>query len=215
MDGAGEVGRWDRSGRRGGLPSEPNAAEGAELRGRLSGHYPQAVRTLVYSCSLSPSSRSALLGEALRAALAEGGHGVDVTDLRSTVLPLCDGSADTGGDRVRRLAADAAEADAIALCVPIYNYGVNAAAKNLVEWIGRAWSEKPVGLMCAAGGQRSYMSAMGLSNSLALDFRCRVLPRFVYATWDDFDGDAPGDTLRPRIRELAEDLAAAAASMGH
>ena len=32
------------------------------------------------------------------------------------------------------------------------------------------------------------MSVMSLANSLMLDFRCLIVPRFVYATGDDFSG---------------------------
>ena len=165
------------------------------------------MRILIYACSLSPNSRSALLAGALRnEVMRRGGYMVEVVDLRDHPLPLCDGQAATGGGAVERLAAQAEAADAVVLCVPIYNFGVNAAAKNLVEWIGRSWSGKPVGFMCAAGGQGSYMSVMPLANSLMLDFRCRVVPRFVYATWDAFDGDALGAELLPRVGGLADDL---------
>ena len=71
---------------------------------------------------------------------------------------------------------------AILLATPIYNYDVSAAAKNMVELTGSAWRDKTVGFICAAGGTSSYMSVMGLANSLMLDFRCIILPRFVYAT---------------------------------
>ena len=47
-------------------------------------------------------------------------------------------------DRARRAA------DAILLAVPIYNYDVNAAAKNLVEHTGSAWENKIVGFLAAA-----------------------------------------------------------------
>ena len=32
------------------------------------------------------------------------------------------------------------------------------------------------------------MSAMGLANSLMLDFRCLIIPRFIYATGEAFEG---------------------------
>jgi hypothetical protein len=33
------------------------------------------------------------------------------------------------------------------------------------------------------------MSVMSFANSLMLDFRCWIVPRFVYATGGDFEGD--------------------------
>ncbi|SVE00971.1 uncharacterized protein METZ01_LOCUS453825, partial [marine metagenome] len=88
-------------------------------------------------------------------------------------------------------------------------------AKNIVELTGTAWSDKPVGFLCTAGGRSSYMSPIGLANSLMLDFRSLIIPRFVYAVKDDFgdDGDL-SDQLRARVDDLvraAVDLARALA----
>ena len=56
-----------------------------------------------------------------------------------------------------RTPCGAAELVAAARCVllaaPVYNYDVNAAAKNLVELTGRAWEGKVVGLLLSAGGR--------------------------------------------------------------
>ena len=82
---------------------------------------------------------------------------------------------------------------------------VNAAAKSLLEMTGKAWTGKIVGMMLAAGGQGSYMSAMGLANSLMLDFRCIIVPRFIYATGDSFDGDHLADDTMQRVEQLVDD----------
>ena len=71
-----------------------------------------------------------------------------------------------------------AAARVIMLAVPIYNYDANAAVKNLIELTGSAWEDKIVGFACAAGGQSSYMSIIGLANSLMLDFRCIILAQW-------------------------------------
>ena len=44
------------------------------------------------------------------------------------------------------------------------------ALANLVELTGRLWENKVVGFLCSAGGPGSYMSIMGLANSLMLDY---------------------------------------------
>ena len=70
---------------------------------------------------------------------------------------------------------------------------------------GRAWTGKVVGFLCAAGGRGSYMSVMSLANSLMLDFRCLIVPRFVYATGEDFNDDGtPNETIARRTDELCE-----------
>ena len=98
-------------------------------------------------------------------------------------------------------------ADAILVATPVYNYDVSAAAKNLVELTGSSWEDKIVGFLCAAGGMSSYMSVMAFANSLMLDFRCVIIPRFVYATGDAFDGDDLKDKkVKKRIEELADEV---------
>lgn len=147
------------------------------------------TRMLIIACSLSPGSRSRLLAaEAVRILKSAGDVHVDVLDLRHHKLPFCDGE-DVNDCVIQPLADFVRQADAIIMAVPIYNWDVNAATKNIVELTGSAWEGKVVGFLCAAGGQSSYMSVMSFANSLMLDFQCLIVPRFVYATGDDFAGD--------------------------
>ena len=162
---------------------------------------------LLCSCSLNPDSRSLVLATAARVALEELGETVEFVELRTIPLPLCDGGAAYGDANAVRLAELGAAADAIVLAAPVYNYAVNAAAKNLVELTGRSWTGKVVGLLLAAGGQSSYMSGLGLANSLMLDFRCLVIPRFVYADGTAFTDDRVVDPeVARRIKELAAEV---------
>lgn len=99
------------------------------------------------------------------------------------------------------------KSDGIVMCVPIYNFDVNAAAKNLIELTGSSWTGKVVGFACAAGGKSSYMSVMGVANSLMLDFRAHILPRFVYATGESFDQDSVSDPdLQQRLKEFSDEM---------
>ncbi|MDG2220826.1 MAG: NAD(P)H-dependent oxidoreductase [Rubripirellula sp.] len=158
---------------------------------------------LVISSSLHPTSRSRILARACTEHLTTLQRKVELFDLAESALPLCDGSTAYGDPNAKRLGELVESADAILMASPIYNYDVNAAAKNAVELTGRAWTGKVVGLMLAAGGQTSYMSAMGLANSLMLDFRCLVIPRFIYATGDCFEGDFLTDeSIQERLELL-------------
>jgi len=126
-------------------------------------------------------------------------------DLRDHVLPLCDGAAAYGHPHVATLSELIKAARVIIVATPIYNYDVNAVVKNLVELTGSSWENKTVGFLCAAGGAGSYMSSMSLANSLMLDFRCLIIPRFVYAKGDDFTIEKrPTPELAARIKQLAE-----------
>ena len=168
---------------------------------------------LVVSCSLNPASRSHALAVAAGEALGALGAPHELLDLREWDLPICDGKACYEHPSIGPVTKKVDTAAAILIASPVYNYDLNAAVKNFVELTGQAWGEKPVGFLCAAGGHRSYMSPIGLANSLMFDFRCHIVPRFVYATKEDFTAaDQPSADLGGRIRQLARaavDLAAA------
>ncbi len=160
---------------------------------------------LILSASLRTSSLSRVMAEILAGSYAKLPVSHRVIDLREFVLPLCDGEAAYSHPHVTTLAALIKSARVIVVATPIYNYDANAATKNLVELTGGAWENKTVGFLCAAGGGSSYMSIMGLANSLMLDFRCLIIPRFVYARKEDFSATKePTAELTARIQALAE-----------
>ena len=161
---------------------------------------------LVISSSLHPDSRSRILARASVERLKTLRADATLFDLAQTTLPACDGATVYGDANVQALGAQIKQADGILIASPVYNYDVNAAIKNAVELTGQAWTGKVVGLMLAAGGQGSYMSGMGLANSLMLDFRCLIVPRFVYATADAFqDDDLVDERIQSRIDSLVDD----------
>lgn len=164
---------------------------------------------VVISGSLHPMSRSRVLARHTVETLASMQVETDFIDLRDIPMEFCNGAGGGKSDEIAALAERIAAADGILVSVPIYVYDVNAAVKNLVELTGRSWTDKVVGFLCAAGGSASYMSVMAFANSLMLDFRCLIVPRFVYATGDDFADDRTEsmsiatDDLRQRLDELA------------
>lgn len=134
---------------------------------------------------------------------------VDCTwiDISEMDLPLCDADKCYGMPGSKKLSAAIEAADGILVAAPVYNYDVAAAAKNMIELTGSAWEDKIVGFLCAAGGATSYMSVMAYANSLMLDFRCVIIPRFVYATGDSFEGDNLSDKkIIQRVEQVADDL---------
>jgi FMN reductase len=160
---------------------------------------------LVIASSLRPPSLSRAMAEALIAEYAKLGVSHQLLDLREYALPLCDGDSAYGHPHVETLSGLISAARVIVVATPIYNYDANAAVKNLVELTGKAWENKTVGFLCAAGGSSSYMSIMSLANSMMLDFRCLIIPRFVYAKGDDFTAKKePTSALAERIKALAE-----------
>jgi NAD(P)H-dependent FMN reductase len=160
---------------------------------------------IVVSTSLREASLSRAMATELLAYYRESKVNSDLLDLREIKLPFCDAESAYDDPNVEACETVLSAARAIIVATPIYNFDVNAAAKNLVELTGDAWENKVVGFLCAAGGSSSYMSVMGLANSLMLDFRCVIIPRFVYATRQDFvNGIELRKEIRARVHELGE-----------
>ncbi|MCH7720881.1 MAG: NAD(P)H-dependent oxidoreductase [Planctomycetes bacterium] len=165
------------------------------------------MKHLILSCSLSPTSRSALLARRLESAFGSDHGSVRLIDLRELPLPFCEANACYADPNVQMVTTAIAEAATVSVATPIYNYGVGGATRNLIALTGQAWTEKVVGFLCAAGGQGSYMAVMAVANSLMLDFRCLIVPRFVYASGASFSEDRITDaTIKERIDGLANDL---------
>ncbi len=168
------------------------------------------MKITVISCSLHPVSRSNVLALQAVEELKQLNAEVQLYDLRDYTLEFCDAVLAHKIPDAQTIIAAIRDASAVLMAVPIYNYDVNAAAKNLLEIGGRAWNNKVVGFMCVAGGKSSYMSVMSLANNLMLDFRCLIVPRFIYATGDDFGNDRTeemyisSDEIKTRLQELAE-----------
>jgi NAD(P)H-dependent FMN reductase len=159
---------------------------------------------LVISSSLNADSNSRRLAREVHQALASQGHASEFLDLRDLPLPICDGGAAYGHPNTMKARTMIAGAAGVVCATPVYNYDANAALKNLIELTGKAWENKVVAFACAAGGTASYMSIMALANSLMLDFRCTIVPRFLYATEADFSGDQIiNENVARRIPELA------------
>ena len=126
-------------------------------------------------------------------------------DLRNFDMPLCDGDSCYDLPVTQELKNIIQESSSILLSGPIYNYDLNAVTKNLLELTGSAWNNKLVGFICAAGGKGSYMSPISFINSLILDYRCMIIPRYVYADSTCFDSKGHfSEEIGNRIEEVVD-----------
>lgn len=167
------------------------------------------MKVAILNANLAPGGKPAHLADILAALLAEAGHEALPIHLSERDLPACDGFHCYRDERTIALTAELAEAEALVLVAPVYNYDLNAAAKNLIELTGTSWKDKAVGLVCTAGGEKSYLSPLGFLNSLSVDHRCLVSPRFVYVARSDFsvDNTLPADSdILVRLRFLVAEL---------
>ena len=140
---------------------------------------------------------------------------VEFFDLQDNPLPMCDGDECYDLPEVLEFREKVKNADGIIMATPVYNFNVSSGAKNIVELGGSMLYDKIFGFMCAAGGRNGYMSVMSLSNSLMLDFRCYIIPKFVYATKHDFDdGKITNLDIKERIEGLGTELVRVSKALG-
>ena len=158
---------------------------------------------LVISTSLREGSRSKIMAKALSDTISD----VEFFDLQTNPLPMCDGDKCYDLPEVIDFREKVKNARGIIMAIPIYNYNVSSGAKNIIELGGKKLYDKVFGFICAAGGKSSYMSIMSFANSLMIDYRCFIIPKFVYALKSDFDGDEiTSSDIKERISELGKDL---------
>ena len=132
---------------------------------------------------------------------------VEFFDLQENPLRMCDGVECYDLPEVLDFREKVKNAEGIIMAIPVYNFNVSSGAKNIVELGGRMLYDKTFGFICAAGAKSSYMSVMSLANSLMIDFRCYIIPKFVYATKHDFEDDKiTNSDIKERIEELGKEL---------
>jgi FMN reductase len=137
-------------------------------------------------------------------------------DLQENPLPMCDGDECYDLPEVLTFREKVENADGIIMAIPVYNFNVSSGAKNIVELGGRMLYDKTFGFICAAGAKSSYMSVMSLANSLMIDFRCYIIPKFVYATKHDFENEKIiNKDIEDRIEELGNELIRVSKALGN
>ena len=145
------------------------------------------MKHLVISTGLRNKGNSWAMGNHLCSWLESNEQQTELLALRNYDIPFCDGKTYLEHPTTKLFCDKVKSADGLVISTPVYNYDANAAAKNFIELTGKAWENKTVGFLCAAGGEKSYMSIMSLANSLMLDFRCIIIPRFVYGSGGVFN----------------------------
>ena len=136
-------------------------------------------------------------------------------DLQDNPLPMCDGDECYDLPEVLAFREKVKKAEGIIMAIPVYNFNVSSGAKNIVELGGRMLYDKTFGFICAAGAKSSYMSVMSLANSLMIDFRCYIIPKFVYATKHDFENEKIiNNDIEDRIEELGKELIRVSKALG-
>ena len=174
------------------------------------------LHILAFSGSLRKASlNTALLREA--AALLPDGVTLEIFDL--SPIPLYNGDVEAAGvpEAVRQFKAKIAEADALLVACPEYNYSVTGVLKNALDWASRPAKDSPLHgkplAMLGAGGQSGTMRAQFHLRQMLVHSNVLVLNKpevYIQRAFEKFDaeGRLKDEALREQVRHLVAALVA-------
>tara|TARA_B100000795_G_C22704960_1_gene401183 strand:+ start:237 stop:749 length:513 start_codon:yes stop_codon:yes gene_type:complete len=144
------------------------------------------MKTLILSSSLSENSRSYLLCKAVKEELIAKGDNITFVDARNIPMQPVHRRL---SPEMETLAKQVEQADNIIIGMGVHCYSVNDSLKILLDTCFGKATGKFFGILCAAGGERSYLSTMQLTQICMNEWRMMQMPRIVYATGKDFKED--------------------------
>ena len=162
------------------------------------------MNTLIISSSLSKTSRSFILCNKIHLLLQDKGVNSELVDAREMeLLPFYNGPTTS----MEELSKKVEQADNIIFGMGVHCYSVNDALKIILDGCCGGVEGKFFGIICAAGGERSYLSTMHLTQICMNEWRMIQLPRIVYATGKDFENDTiSNEDLKERLNLFAEEF---------
>jgi NAD(P)H-dependent FMN reductase len=166
-------------------------------------------KVTVIGTSLDKKSRSQLLARQVKYKLARRRIDVSLIDLRDHSLPPSGNPLSVDDAKVVEMLGHQIQSSShLVFALAIYNFDVSSAAKNLLELIPtEKLKGKTIAFVCAAGSQNSYMSVMNFANTMMLNARCWIVPRFVFATGADFNGQGGiSANISQRLDDLTEEM---------
>ncbi len=143
------------------------------------------MKTLIISSSQRPDSRSVILCKEVQKRLKlKKNTQIRFVDARKyNVTPFYHKKK---GD-MDKIAKSVKWADNIIFGMGVHCYSVNSALKAILDYSCDEATGKFFGIVCAGGGDRSYLSTTHLTLICMNEWRMIQLPRIVYATRKAFE----------------------------
>ena len=91
--------------------------------------------------------------------------------------------------------------------MPVYCFSVSGPLKNFIDITAGAMENKSSGIICNAGGNRSYKALGDLSRILSFEARVVTVQPAVYTSYEDFeDGRLINSEIPNRIKVMLDAL---------
>jgi len=162
------------------------------------------LKTLIISSSLSKNSRSFILCNEVSNVLKKKKIQTTIIDARDmNILPM----HNKLNSKMKILSEKIKKTDNIIIGMGVHCYSINDSLKILLDTCFSDAIGKFYGILCAAGGEKSYLSTMHLTQICMNEWRMIQLPRIVYATAKDFDNNTIISTdLLERINTFSDEF---------
>jgi len=171
------------------------------------------MKTLIISSSLSPDSKSFILCSEVNNKLLERGIESKIIDAREIKLTAYHYKESS---EMKDLSKEISKADNLIIGMGVHCYSINDSLKIILDNCFNDVTGKFFGILCAAGGEKSYLSTMHLTQICMNEWRMIQLPRVVYATKKDFKEDnISSSELLERIRSFSEEFQSIGSKLLH
>ena len=141
------------------------------------------MKTIIISSSTSSSSKSFILCKEVLIKLKERNIDCDLLDVRDLDLKT---SHESKTPSMLEAIEKINKADNLVIGMGVHNYSINDSLKIILDTCFDNVNGKFFGVLCAAGGEKSYLATMHLTQICMSQWKMIQLPRIVYATGKDF-----------------------------
>ena len=154
-------------------------------------------KTLVISSSLNPDSKSYKICKMVTKLLEKKGIEVELLDVRDYEL----GHTFRTTPDMQKITDKITTADNFIIGMAVYSYSINDSLKSVLDNCFEEVNGKKYGIVCAAGGEKSYLATQHLTQVCANEWRMIQLPRVVYTSGKDW---ADGELVSADVSERVE-----------
>ena len=141
------------------------------------------MKTIIISSSTSNTSKSFILCKEVLNKLREKKINCELIDVRDLELTT---SHNSKTPSMLEAIEKINKADNLVIGMGVHNYSVNDSLKIILDTCFDKVNGKFFGVLCAAGGEKSYLATMHLTQICMSQWKMIQLPRIVYATSKDF-----------------------------
>ena len=122
-------------------------------------------------------------------------------------MPFCDGrSLDDYSEQIKKIYFQINNADFLVLGFPIYCYSISGVFKNFLDIFSKAMTNKPYGICCALGSNRSFLAISDLQKILFFQSNAKLVYPTVVCDYTSFETTNINNETKLRIDSMMTSL---------